>query len=89
MRKGVVQLVCMYVCTGSILTRANGSDACGFSNDQIDDNASRKHGIRTVSRSCEYACGFSNNQNDENTSRTHHIRTISPSCEHACAFEKH
>ena len=79
----------MYVCTGSILTRANGSDACGFSNDQIDDNASRKHGIRTVSRSCEYACELSNNQNDENTSCKLHTRTVSRSCEYACVFSNH
>ena len=29
---------------------------------EIDENASRTHRIRTVSRSCAYACGFSNYQ---------------------------
>jgi hypothetical protein len=32
--------------------------ACGLSKNQIDENASRTHRIRTVSRSCEYARGL-------------------------------
>ena len=54
-----------------------------------DENASRTHHIRTVSRSCEYACGFSNYQNDEKLSRTHRIHTVSRSCEYACALSNH
>ena len=30
-----------------------------FQTTQIDENSSRTHRTRTVSRSCEYACGFS------------------------------
>ena len=31
---------------------------------RVDENFSRTHHTRTVSRSCEYACGFSNYQID-------------------------
>ena len=70
--------------------RANGVEyACGISNDQIDDNASRTHRTRTVSRSYEYACGFANHSIDEKLYRKHHIHTVSRSCEYACALSNY
>ena len=68
--------------------RVNVECARGTLNHYHYDTSSRKHGIRTVSRSCAYACGFSNDRVDENFSRKHHIRTVSRSCEYACAFVK-
>ena len=56
----VIITTCM--CTLGLYNRANGSKTRAFSNDQIDENASRTHHIHTVSRSCEYACGLSNYQ---------------------------
>ena len=40
--------------------RVNVEYARGTLNRKLDDTSSRTRGIRTVSRSCEYACGFSN-----------------------------
>ena len=78
----------MYLCDKDY-ERANVEYACGILNHDVDDTSSRKHGTRTVSRSCEYACAFSNLENDENVSRTHHTRTASRSCEYACGLAKY
>ncbi len=73
--------------------RANVEYARAFSNDQIDENASRTRRIHTAGTwtlydygraNVEYACAFSNDQMYEKLYRTHHIHTASRSCEYAC-----